>query len=197
MFTNHSTIKLFTLLVLTSTIFTTGCSGKIRSSKKTLKTRVKGSKSMQAPSFSLPDETGTMHSLADYAGKKVVLYFYPKDESPTCTAQACSIRDDFKMYEDHGIVILGVSADSVKSHKKFKMHHHLPFPLLSDADCTVAKAYGAKGGVLGFLGYSQRKTYLINEQGELIKVIDDVNVATQGQDILAGFGLQKNNIQNI
>lgn len=178
----HQT-KLFTFLMLASIIFTTGCGKKIVSTK--------GSKSMkQAPAFTLPDETGHKHSLSDYAGKKVVLYFYPKDESPTCTAQACSIRDDFKMYQDNGIVILGISADSVESHRKFKEHHHLPFPLLADVDGKVAKKYGAKGGLLGFIGYAQRKTYLINEQGELIKMIDDVNVATQGKDILAGFGLK-------
>lgn len=181
MFFNHSKTNLFTFMALASIIFIAGCGKKIAITKdESMK---------QAPSFTLPDETGTMHSLSDYAGKKVVLYFYPKDESPTCTAQACSIRDDFKMYEDHGIVILGISADTVESHRKFKEHHHLPFPLLADVDGTVAKAYGAKGGVLGFLGYSQRKTYLINEKGELIKLIDNVNVATQGQDILAGFGL--------
>jgi peroxiredoxin Q/BCP len=174
--------KTFTFLVLASIIFIAGCG------KKT--THAKKDESMkQAPAFTLPDENGTMHSLSDYAGQKVVLYFYPKDESPTCTAQACSIRDDFNMYKDHGIIVLGVSADTIESHKKFKEHHHLPFPLLADVDGAVAKAYGAKGGLLGFVGRSQRKTYLINEQGELVKLIDDVNVATQGQDILAGFGL--------
>jgi len=188
MSTNLSKTKLFTFLSLISIVFITGC-GKIGSAKKALKARtsVERKKTVKAPSFKLSDETGTIHTLADYAGKKLVLFFYPKDESPTCTAQACSIRDDFKMYEDHGIVILGISADSVKSHKKFKEHHHLPFPLLSDENGKVAKKYGAKGSVLGFFGYAQRKTYLINEQGELVKVIDDVNVANQGQDILAGF----------
>lgn len=175
--------KLFMFFIVASSIVTIGCSKKMDN--------LNTDKSMKkAPNFTLPDETGKMHSLADYAGKKLVLYFYPKDESPTCTKQACSIRNDFKIYQDHGIVILGISADSVESHKKFKEHHHLPFPLLADIDGKVAKVYGAQGGLLGFMGYAQRKTYLINEQGHIIKVIDDVNVvATQAQDILAGFGL--------
>lgn len=163
-------------------IFTTGCG------RRTVKVKEESMK--QAPAFTLPDENGTMHSLSEYAGKKVVLYFYPKDESPTCTAQACSIRNDYKLYQDNGIVILGINTDSVESHKKFIDDYHLPFPLLSDANGSISKAYGAKSGVLGFFGYSQRKTYLINEQGKIVKVIDDVNVATQGHDILAGFGLQ-------
>lgn len=186
MYTNHSRTKLFTFLCLISIVFITGCG-----SKKGLQTEtsVERRKTVKAPSFKLSDETGKIHTLGEYAGKKLVLFFYPKDESPTCTKQACSIRDDFKMYEEHGIVILGISADSVESHKKFKDHYNLPFPLLSDENGKVAKKYGAKGGVLGFFGYAQRKTYLINEQGNLVKVIDDVNVSTQGQDILAGFGL--------
>jgi peroxiredoxin Q/BCP len=141
----------------------------------------------KAPSFSLPDETGKLHTLANYLGKKIVLYFYPKDESPTCTAQACSMRDDFKVYQDKGIIVLAVSADSIESHRRFKEQHHLPFPLLSDKDNTVATMYGANGGLLGFIGRSERKTYLINEQGNLVKEITNVNVATQAEDILKGF----------
>lgn len=177
---NHTT-NLFTFLALASIILATGCG------KKEFIAKDKSMK--QAPSFTLPDETGTMHSLSDYAGKKVVLYFYPKDETPGCTTQACNLRDDYKVYQDYGIVILGISTDSIESHKKFKENHHLPFPLLSDKNGEVAKAYGSKGGLTGFLGFAQRKTYLINEKGELVNVIENVNVSSQAQAILAGFGL--------
>src|SRR3990167_3976397 len=144
----------------------------------------------KAPDFKLPDENGVYHSLSDYLGKKVVLYFYPKDETPGCTTQACDIRDNYKIYQNNDIVILGVSSDSIESHKKFKEHHKLPFTLLSDADHAVAKAYGAASGLLGLMGMNQRKTYLIDQWGNLIGSFD-VNIPTHKDDILAGFGIKQ------
>ena len=144
---------------------------------------------IKAPQFTLPDENERLHSLSDYLGKKIVLYFYPKDETPTCTTQACDMRDNYALYQEKGIIIIGISSDSIESHKKFKDNHHLPFPLLADIDHAVAKAYGAFGGFFRLVGMPQRKTYLIDEQGNLVKKIDKVNVATQSADILAGFDL--------
>ncbi len=142
----------------------------------------------QAPSFTLPDEHGVMHSLSDYKGKKVVIYFYPKDETPGCTKQACSIRDNFDIYQKHNIIVLGINTDTVESHKKFKEHHKLPFVLLSDTDGAVAKKYGALSSLLGIVQYAQRKTYLVNEDGNIIHTFEQVNIATQTDDILKAFG---------
>ena len=99
----------------------------------------------QAPAFELEGNDGNIHSLEQYAGKTVVMYFYPKDNTPGCTKEACGFRDYFKELTDMGIVILGVSKDSVASHKKFVTNYHLPFVLLSDPDCSVMQAYEAFG----------------------------------------------------
>jgi Peroxiredoxin len=136
----------------------------------------------------LPDETGVLRSLEEFKGKKVVLYFYPKDATPGCTQEACSLRDAYAVYAQHGIVILGVSYDSPKSHAKFKAEHHLPFTLLSDEKRKVAHAYGADKHFFGRF-IPQRKTFLIDEQGNIVAVMDDVKVDTHAQDILKAFGL--------
>ena len=144
----------------------------------------------KAPAFTLVNHEGKKKSLESYKGKLLCLYFYPKDETPGCTTQACDIRDNYKIYQNNDIVILGVSSDSIESHKKFKEHHKLPFTLLSDADHAVAKAYGAASGLLGLMGMNQRKTYLIDQWGNLIGSFD-VNIPTHKDDILAGFGIKQ------
>jgi len=139
---------------------------------------------MQAPDFSLPDQMGALRSLSDFRNKKIALYFYPKDETPGCTTQACSLRDGFQDLTKAGIIILGVSFDSPESHLAFKKHHNLPFILLSDRNKEVAKQYGVKG--LGGL-YAQRVTFLIDEQGIIVSIIKDVDLHLHTQQILDGF----------
>lgn len=131
----------------------------------------------KAPHFSLPDQDGKIHNLSDYLGKKVLLYFYPKDDTPGCTTEACNFRDNIKALEDAGLFILGVSADSVKSHKKFADKFDLPFPLLSDETKEVCVAYGVWGKkkFMGkeYMGIS-RMSFLIDEKGNLAKIYEDV-----------------------
>lgn len=125
-----------------------------------------------APDFSLQDQDSKTHSLADYQGKWVILYFYPKDDTPGCTTEACSFRDEYDYLQDNGVVVLGVSKDSVKSHKKFAEKYNLHFSLLSDESLETIKAYGAWGerSMYGrkFEGII-RSTYLINPAGEIAK----------------------------
>jgi peroxiredoxin Q/BCP len=141
----------------------------------------------QAPQFELLDETGTVRKLSDYLGKEVVLYFYPKDDTPGCTAEACAFRDDYSAYEKAGVVILGVSADTPKSHAKFKEKYHLPFTLLSDEKHEVCEKYGvwALKKMMGreYMGIL-RTTYLISKEGLVKKVFEDVKPAGHSQKIL-------------
>jgi thioredoxin-dependent peroxiredoxin len=141
-----------------------------------------------APDFVLLDETGTSRKLSDYRGKDVVLYFYPKDDTPGCTTEACAFRDDYSDYEKAGVVILGLSADSPKSHAKFKEKYHLPFTLLADEDHKVCELYGvwAKKKMMGreFMGIL-RTTYLISKEGQVKKVFEDVKPAGHSKEILA------------
>lgn len=139
-----------------------------------------------APEFTLLDDEGNLRSLAEFKGKKVVLYFYPKDNTPGCTKEACSLRDSFDEFKKHNIVVLGVSYDSVKSHKKFKEKQKLPFILLSDKKRNVAHAYGADKHFLGYF-YPSRKTFLINEHGVITNIMNDVTPATHADDILNLF----------
>lgn len=140
-----------------------------------------------APPFTLPDETGTPRSLAQFKGKKIVLYFYPKDETSGCTTEACGLRDSFDTYKQHDIVVLGVSYDTVESHKKFKEKEHLPFILLADTKHEVAHLYGTDLHPLGNL-YASRKTFLINEQGKIIHIFDEVTPESHASDVLKAFG---------
>lgn len=135
-----------------------------------------------APEFSLLDSQGKMYKLSDYRGKIVVLYFYPKDDTPGCTAEACNLRDNYDALEKAGLVIFGVSFDDAVSHKKFSEKHNLPFTLLSDTSKTVAEAYGAKGGLTGFIG-PKRITYLIDEQGKVLHVFDKVETGDHTRQI--------------
>ncbi len=135
-----------------------------------------------APEFSLSDENGKMHSLSQYRGQKIVVYFYPKDDTPGCTKEACGIRDEFSSFVDNQIVVFGVSYDNASSHRKFKKKFDLPFHLLSDEDKSVSKLYGADGTF-----FPSRKTYLIDEDGKLLKIYDKVNVLNHAEDILRTF----------
>lgn len=128
--------------------------------------------------FELPDQNGKMHKLTDYAGKWVVVYFYPKDDTPGCTAEACSFRDKFAVLQKMGAVVLGISKDDEKSHKKFAEKYSLNFPILSDVTKETIKAYGA-WGEKKFMGKTfdgaLRKTFLIGPTGEIKKVYEKVN----------------------
>lgn len=140
-----------------------------------------------APNFKLPDQNGKPHELKDYLGKPVVLYFYPKDETPGCTKEACSFRDNYSQYEKAGVVVLGVSPDSVESHAKFAANHHLPFTLLADEDHKVAEQYGVWGlkKNYGREYYGiMRTTFLIDESGIIRKVFKNVKPAEHGAEVL-------------
>ena len=130
----------------------------------------------KAPDFTLADQNGEMHSLSDYKGQRVILYFYPKDMTSGCTAQACNFRDLYPQFREKGAVVLGVSKDSVASHKRFETAHGLPFTLLSDPALAVITAYEAlKPGKDGQPGRSVlRSTYLIDEEGMIAKAFGGV-----------------------
>lgn len=141
----------------------------------------------KAPDFSLPDQHGIMHSLSDYAGTWLVLYFYPKDDTPGCTTEACSFRDGRDVLKEFGAEVVGISADTVRSHAKFAMKYGLDFTLLSDLDHQVIDAYGswAPKKLFGrdFVGI-HRDTYLINPAGEIVKKYAGVDPKTHIGDIL-------------
>jgi len=140
------------------------------------------------PDFTLIDQDEKSHTLSQYRGKKVVLYFYPKDMTPGCTVQAEGMRDSMNDLEDRGIVVLGVSVDDVKSHKKFVEKHNLNFPLLADTEKTVVQAYGVwkEKSMFGkkYMGI-QRDTFLIDEEGKLIQHFEKVNPLKHASQILA------------
>jgi thioredoxin-dependent peroxiredoxin len=142
---------------------------------------------MKAHIFSLPDQNNKIQSLADYKGQWVVVFFYPRDDTPGCTNEACGFRDKAQPFKDHNIVILGISKDSIASHKKFAEKYHLTFPLLSDESAETIKTYGA-WGEKKFLGKTfkgiLRKTYLVDPQGEVRKTYDKVDVFSHADTIL-------------
>ena len=140
-----------------------------------------------APDFSLPASNGETISLKDYIGKKVVIYFYPKDDTPGCTIEACNFRDDHSEITDAGAVVLGVSKDDIKSHNKFINKYDLPFLLLSDESTEMISAYGAwvKKKMYGKEYYGVfRKTYLIDEEGKIQRIWPKVDVKTHSRDII-------------
>ena len=152
------------------------------------------SNGIPAPNFSLQDETGTLRSLSDYRGKPVVLYFYPKDDTPGCTTEACNFRDDYSHYTGTGVVILGVSPDSPKSHAKFKAKYGLPFPLLADIDhkvCELYRVWGLKKALGREYNGVFRTTYLIDENGMIIHVFENVKPAGHSAEILAELKVGK------
>ena len=141
-----------------------------------------------APDFDLADESGKQHKLSDYRGQTIVLYFYPKDDTPGCTKEACNFRDDYSAYQDAGVVILGVSPDSTESHTKFKTKYELPFTLLADEGHKVCDSYGV-WGPKKFMGRQydgvHRTTFLIDEAGKIRKVFEKVKPADHSAEILA------------
>jgi peroxiredoxin Q/BCP len=139
-----------------------------------------------APDFNLPDENGNIRSLEEFKGKKVVLYFYPKDNSMVCTRQACNFRDNFQILQSMDIVLLGISYDSPESHKNFIFKQDLPFPLLSDQDKLAARTYGANEGLLGKF-ILNRYTYLIDEKGIILKIFKKVDINDQTEQIIDAF----------
>ena len=136
-----------------------------------------------APDFKLPDAQSKTHTLADYAGKWLVLYFYPKDDTPGCTKEACSFRDDLFQLEKLGAKVVGVSVDDSKSHAEFAKKYNLPFPLLSDKDAKVADSYGALMN-LGVVKKAKRYTFLIDPQGKIAKVYLSVDTSRHSQEII-------------
>jgi thioredoxin-dependent peroxiredoxin len=141
----------------------------------------------KAPDFSLPDQNGEMHKLSDYKGKWVLLYFYPKDDTTGCTAQACAIRDELPNFKKIKAVVLGVSVDSVKSHKKFAEKYTLPFTLLADEEKKVVNKYGvwAKKKFMGreYMG-TLRNSYLIGPDGKIKKIYEKVKPANHAEEVL-------------
>lgn len=141
----------------------------------------------RAPEFSLPDENGTVHALADYRGKKVVLYFYPKDMTPGCTTEACDFRDNLARATSSGAVVLGVSPDAVKQHAKFVKKESLNFPLLSDESTAVAQQYGVwkEKSMYGrtYMGI-ERSTFVIDEEGIIMAIFPKVRVKGHVQEVL-------------
>ncbi|MGB6166594.1 MAG: peroxiredoxin [Geitlerinemataceae cyanobacterium] len=136
-----------------------------------------------APDFTVKDTNGNTVTLSEFKGKTVVLYFYPKDDTPGCTKEAQSFRDNYTEYQGKDMVVLGVSMDDEASHKAFTEKYGLPFQLLADTDGAITKAYDVEGG-----GYSKRVTFVIDGEGKISKVFDSVNTATHAQDILATVG---------
>ena len=141
----------------------------------------------KAPEFTLPDQNGKMHSLSEYRGKKVILYFYPKDNTSGCTKQACNFAELMPQFREKGAVILGVSKDSVASHKKFEENYGLPFTLLSDTERTVIEAYGVWQEKKNYGKVTMgvvRTTYLIDENGIITKAFGNVKAADNPSQML-------------
>lgn len=143
-----------------------------------------------APDFTVKDQSGETVKLSDFLGQRVVLYFYPKDDTPGCTKEACSLRDNFQTFERENIRILGVSTDDEKSHQKFIQKYELPFTLLADTDHAIADAY-ASYGEKKFMGkiYNGvlRRTFLIDETGKIKKIFDKVKVEEHADEVLQAF----------
>ncbi len=144
-----------------------------------------------APDFELPDQNGEMHKLSDYRGKKVILYFYPKDNTSGCTKQACGFAERYPQFTEKGAVVLGVSKDSVASHKKFEQNYGLPFTLLSDTEKTVIMAYDCWKEKKNYGKVSMgvvRTTYLIDENGVIVRAMDKVKAADNPAQMLDMLG---------
>ena len=145
-------------------------------------------KGTKAPDFHLRDETGQIKRLSDYLGSPLVLYFYPKDDTPGCTTEACNFRDDYSQYQDAGITILGVSPDSPASHAKFKSKYNLPFSLLADEDHKVCDLYGVWGPKKSFgkeYDGVHRTTYVIDAEGLIQEVFENVSPANHSAEVLS------------
>lgn len=145
----------------------------------------------KAPDFTLPDQDGNMHFLSEYRGKKVILYFYPKDNTAGCTKQACGFAERYPQFTEKGAVVLGVSKDSVASHKKFEEKYGLPFTLLADPELAAIQAYDVwqekKNYGKTYMGVV-RTTYLIDENGKIVKAFDKVKAADNPEQMLGELG---------
>jgi peroxiredoxin Q/BCP len=147
----------------------------------------------RAPSFSAKDAEGNTVSLSDVRGQRVVLYFYPKDETPGCTKEACSFRDSFSAFRKNGIVVIGVSLDGEESHRQFTKKHDLPFTLICDTDRAVSEAYGAYGEKQfldeRYMGV-RRMTFLIDVESLIVKVFTQVKPDGHAREVLEAFGVE-------
>jgi thioredoxin-dependent peroxiredoxin len=145
---------------------------------------------IQAPDFALLDENSVTRRLSDFLGRPVVLYFYPKDDTPGCTTEACNFRDDYSAYVDADVVILGISPDDPKSHAKFKKKFALPFPLLSDDGHKICDRYGV-WGTKKFMGREYegvlRTTFVIDSHGKIAKVFENVKPAEHSTEVLTAL----------
>ena len=145
----------------------------------------------KAPDFTLSDQNGNMHSLSEYRGKKVILYFYPKDNTAGCTKQACGFAERYPRFMEKGAVVLGISKDSVASHKKFEEKYGLPFTILSDPELVAIQAYDVwqekKNYGKTYMGVV-RTTYLIDENGKIVKAFDKVKAADNPEQMLGELG---------
>lgn len=137
-----------------------------------------------APDFALQDQNGKTHRLADYAGRWLVLYFYPRDDTPLCTREACHFRDDIGVFGNLGAAVVGVSIDDVRSHAGFARRHQLPFPLLSDPDGRTAAAYGSLLN-LGLVRFARRHTFIVGPDGRIAARFDDVDPASHAAVVAA------------
>jgi peroxiredoxin Q/BCP len=141
----------------------------------------------KAPDFTAKDQNGKTVSLSDFTGKRVILYFYPKDDTPGCTAEACDFRDNYQSMLSKGFEVIGVSTDDEKSHKKFETKYSLPFPLVADTDKSIVEAYGVwvEKNMYGkkYMG-TARKTFIINTDGIIDKIIDKVDTKNSSQQVL-------------
>jgi len=140
-----------------------------------------------APDFTAKDQNGKAVSLSDFKGKKVILYFYPKDDTPGCTAEACSFRDNYQSMLAKGFEVIGISTDDEKSHKKFETKYSLPFTLIADPDKSIVEAYGVwvEKNMYGkkYMG-TARKTFIIDESGTINKIIDKVDTQNSSQQVM-------------
>ena len=171
-------MQFYTLLLLSACVIISGC---LYSSKKSNKTE-----SVITTQALFPDGLIKEFKLSDYLGKKVILYFYPKNGTPGCTKQARIFRDNFKDLQAHGIVVIGVSYDSLESHKKFQTTHKLPFILVTDKDKKLTKLYNSSG-----IFFASRKTVLLDEKGKVIKRFESVDIANQINDIFKAFKIDR------
>lgn len=145
----------------------------------------------KAPAFELPDQNGTIHTLEEYRGKKVILYFYPRDNTPGCTKQACGFGERYPQFLEKGAVVIGISKDSVASHKRFEEKYSLPFTLLSDPELAAIQAYDVWQEKKNYGKVSMgvvRTTYLIDEEGVIIRAIGKVKAADNPQQMLGELG---------
>jgi thioredoxin-dependent peroxiredoxin len=145
---------------------------------------------MKAPQFELVDSQGNLHALSDYKGQSIVIYFYPKDDTPGCTKEACSFRDSYSDFKKAGVEIIGISPDSEKSHTKFTEKYDLPFTLLSDPDHQVCEAFGV-WGLKKYMGREYegvyRTTFIIGPQGEIKRVFENVKPSDHSHEVLAAL----------